>query len=62
VSTQAYLTRDQVAKRLGLAPKTLANWASEGKGPKFIRFGRKRGRVRYPAEEFEAWDKTHTET
>jgi predicted DNA-binding transcriptional regulator AlpA len=49
-----FLTRAQVAERLDLAPKTLANWASAGKGPRCIRLAG--GAVRYPREEYEAWE------
>ncbi|GAB2531744.1 helix-turn-helix transcriptional regulator [Nocardia heshunensis] len=55
----AYLTRAQVAHRLQLAPKTLANWASIGKGPRCIRLAG--GRVRYPSEDYFAWERTQIE-
>jgi hypothetical protein len=35
-----YLRRDAAARFLGLAPGTLANWASAGTGPAFHRVGR----------------------
>ncbi|MFE2994845.1 helix-turn-helix transcriptional regulator [Nocardia sp. NPDC059246] len=54
-TTETYLTRAQVAHRLKLAPKTLANWASIGKGPRCIRVVG--GRVRYPAEDYFAWER-----
>jgi predicted DNA-binding transcriptional regulator AlpA len=54
ITDTAYLTREQVAKRLQLDPKTLANWASAGKGPKCIRLCG--GPVRYPIAEFEKWE------
>ncbi|MDZ4777115.1 MAG: helix-turn-helix domain-containing protein [Alphaproteobacteria bacterium] len=34
------LRKKQAASFLGVAPKTLANWRSLGKGPKFCRLGR----------------------
>jgi predicted DNA-binding transcriptional regulator AlpA len=34
------LRERQAASFLGIAPKTLANWRSQGKGPKFCRLGR----------------------
>lgn len=52
----AYLTRAQVAHRLQLATKTLANWASIGKGPRCIRLAGVR--VRYPSEDYFAWERT----
>lgn len=36
---------------LGLRPKTLAMWRSNGKGPKFI----KRGRIFYFKEDLDNW-------
>jgi hypothetical protein len=35
-----YMRRSEAARFLGLAPGTLANWASAGKGPAFHRVGR----------------------
>ncbi|WP_040828883.1 helix-turn-helix transcriptional regulator [Nocardia jiangxiensis] len=52
----AYLTREQVAEHLQLTAKTLANWASRGVGPNYIRLGG--GRVRYPRKDFEAWEQS----
>lgn len=46
------LTRDQVAKYLGVAPKTLANWYSSGIGPPVVKL---HGFVRYDEAEFVAW-------
>ncbi|MBF6171155.1 helix-turn-helix transcriptional regulator [Nocardia blacklockiae] len=55
-----YLTRAEVAERLRLKPKTLANWASAGKGPPCIRLG---GRaIRYPRKDFDAWERTQPRT
>lgn len=34
-----YLTRKEAAALLGIAPKTLANWASVGYGPRVTRIG-----------------------
>ncbi|WP_067674221.1 helix-turn-helix transcriptional regulator [Nocardia miyunensis] len=49
-----WLTRRQLAQRLGLSPKTLANWASAGKGPKFTKkFG---NGVRYHIANVEKWE------
>jgi predicted DNA-binding transcriptional regulator AlpA len=49
-----YLTRSEVAQRLRLTTKTLANWASAGKGPRCIRLDG--GHVRYLREEVLAWE------
>jgi hypothetical protein len=34
-----WLTRAEAATRLGLKPKTLANWATRGEGPPFTYLG-----------------------
>jgi predicted DNA-binding transcriptional regulator AlpA len=48
-----YLSREQAAAFLHVTPKTLANWASQGKGPKFRKPG---GRlVLYAIDDLEAW-------
>lgn len=41
------LTPTQMAARLGVSAKTLANQRSAGKGPKYVKQG---GRIRYPVE------------
>jgi excisionase family DNA binding protein len=48
-----WLTRKQLAERLGLPPKTLAEWASKGIGPRYARFGR---HVRYSAQDILGWE------
>jgi len=45
------MDRRNAAKYLGNAPKTLAQWASKGIGPKFT----KRGRVWYFKQDLDAW-------
>jgi len=47
-SQVAYLTPSQMAVRLGIAAKTLANQRSKGTGPKFVKVG---GAVRYPVSQ-----------
>jgi predicted site-specific integrase-resolvase len=41
------------AERLGVTPKTLANWRYTGIGPPFFKYGD--GRVVYDDAETEAW-------
>jgi hypothetical protein len=41
----AGLTEAQTAAILGVMPETLATWRSQGRGPKYRKFGR---RVEYP--------------
>ncbi|MGW0245114.1 helix-turn-helix transcriptional regulator [Nocardia goodfellowii] len=48
-----WLTRAEVAQRLRLSSKTLANWATTGRGPKFKRFG---NRCRYRVSDVVAWE------
>lgn len=48
------LDRRNAALYLGLAPKTLAEYASRGIGPAFL----KRGRVVYRLEDLDAWTQT----
>jgi predicted site-specific integrase-resolvase len=45
------MDRRNAASYLGVAEKTMAQWATKGTGPKFI----KRGRVWYRREELDAW-------
>ncbi|MEU6559432.1 helix-turn-helix transcriptional regulator [Nocardia nova] len=58
MSDNTYLTRPQLAQRLQVSPKTLANWASAGKGPMCIRLAN--GGVRYPVAEVCAWERNQT--
>ena len=45
------MDRKNAAAYLGNAAKTLAQWASRGEGPKFV----KRGRVWYFKEDLDSW-------
>ncbi|WCS17529.1 helix-turn-helix domain-containing protein [Mycobacterium marinum] len=55
-SEDYWLTRPEVGERLKVSPKTLAQWASAGKGPKYARIGG--GFVRYRLSDVEAWEAT----
>lgn len=48
------LTPTQVASKLGVAKQTLANWASQGIGPPYLKIGKLR---RYPPKGVDAWIK-----
>jgi hypothetical protein len=48
-----YLNREQAAAIIHVQPKTLANWASLGKGPRFRKPGGKV--VLYTLEDLNAW-------
>lgn len=48
-----WLTRAELAAREKLPVATLAQWASQGKGPKYARFGR---HCRYRLWDVIAWE------
>ena len=48
-----WLTRPEVAERLRVPEKTIAQWASQGKGPRYRRFGR---HCRYLLSDCIAWE------
>lgn len=48
-----WLTRPEVGERLKVPDKTLAQWASQGKGPRYARFGR---HCRYRLSDVIAWE------
>src|SRR5687768_15495479 len=47
------LTETQASEVLGIAPQTLSNWRSIGKGPHFVRIGTRT--IRYPKSALEAF-------
>ncbi|MBM4653537.1 helix-turn-helix domain-containing protein [Rhodococcus hoagii] len=52
-SEDYWLSRDEVADRLKLPVKTLAQWASQKKGPKYSVIGRY---TRYKMSDLIAWE------
>lgn len=48
-----FITRQQLAVRLYVAPGTIANWAARGEGPDSRMIG---GRILYSLEDVEAWE------
>lgn len=52
-----WLTRRELAARQKLPIATLAQWASQGKGPKYARFGR---HARYKLTDVVAWEDANT--
>ena len=52
---RTWLSRKQVAERLRIPYKTLATWASEGRGPEYHKFGRRAG---YRLSDVMAWEET----
>ncbi|WP_204806463.1 helix-turn-helix transcriptional regulator [Mycobacterium riyadhense] len=55
MATDYWLTRPEVGERLKVSVKTLAQWATKGKGPRYARIG---GFVRYRLSDVEAWEAT----
>ncbi len=49
---QKLLRPREIEKNYGISRKSLANWRSQGKGPKYLKLGRM---VLYPQNEFENW-------
>lgn len=47
-----YLSRDDLAARLGIAPKTLVRWQNDGRGPPVTYLGRA---PFYSIPSFEKW-------
>jgi len=58
MNAQRFLSRSEAANRLGLSPNTLANLASQGKGPPFFKptgsVG-KGGKTFYDPDELDRW-------
>jgi excisionase family DNA binding protein len=50
---ERWLSRQELADRLGLPVKTLAQWASKGTGPRYARMGR---HVRYRLSDVLEWE------
>lgn len=48
-----WLTREELAKRLSIPIKTLAQWTYQGKGPRYARFGKY---ARYRLSDVIAWE------
>jgi excisionase family DNA binding protein len=56
---ERWLSRGELADRLGLPVKTLAQWASKGTGPLYARMGR---HVRYRLSDVVEWEAARVET
>lgn len=48
-----HLTIEELASRWGMNTGTLGNWRIQGKGPKYVKIGRK---ILYPINEIETWE------
>ena len=53
--TDAHFRQRDLARRLGLSPRTLEGWRWRGTGPRFVKAG---GRVLYRLEDVEAFEET----
>lgn len=51
-----WLSRPEAAHYLSMSPKTLANWAANGKGPSFRKVGGKH--ILYSRQELDAFVQT----
>jgi excisionase family DNA binding protein len=51
-----YYTTGEVARMLGISPKTVARWAKEGKLPHLVTLG---GHRRFPAQPIKDLARTH---
>lgn len=53
----------EAAAMLGISPRTLANWRTQGIGPAFIRIGKVHSRTLYRVDDLHAWlDANRVET
>lgn len=52
-SIDRWMTRDEVADHLRVPVKTLAQWASQGRGPRYSKIGRF---ARYKLSDLVAWE------
>ena len=50
---ETWITRLELARRWQVAPATLDQWASQGRGPKYAKFGR---HARYPLSGVIQWE------
>lgn len=60
------LRPEEFAAMIGLSPRTLANWRSNGRGPKYLKLGpeppagkQDRRKVRYELQVAEKWALAH---
>lgn len=56
MADKIWITRKELADRLGVSEKTAAEWASKGTGPRYARFGK---HARYRVSDVEAWEEAH---
>lgn len=52
---EGYLTREELAEKLGVKSETVARWSTQGMGPEFVKVGR---RAYYHESTVREWLKT----
>jgi hypothetical protein len=58
-------TTEEAARIVGVAPKTLRSWRSRERGPRFLKYGNRRGRggmVFYPASALDEFKRLYMHT
>lgn len=58
LTTDNWLTRQELADRWKIPPATLAQWASQGKGPVYVKLGGHQ--VRYALTDVLAYEQSQT--
>lgn len=57
------VSANEAAAMLGVSPRTLANWRTQGIGPAFVRVGRVHSRTLYRIDDLKTWlDNNRVET
>ena len=58
-TTSKFLTPNQLSERWAnrINPRTLANWRTQGVGPKYMKLG---GAIVYRIDDVEAWENRNT--
>ncbi len=59
MNSRPFLWPEEVAERLSLSVRTLADWRVQRRGPPTTKVGR---RVVYPADAFYQWEREQTES
>lgn len=62
-TTTLSVAANEAAVMLGVSPRTLANWRTQGIGPAFVRVGQVHSRTLYRLDDLHAWlDANRVET
>lgn len=57
------VSANEAATMLGVSPRTLANWRTQGVGPTFVRIGAVHSRTLYRLDDLNTWlDNNRVET